>query len=350
MASLEGLPQEILEMIFLYSMNMALPRASPRLGAALSSRHVTLAFTMEHFFHTVDYQLSMRMQSSDADTNLQSDILACRFFTYPFFMAYVQRAHDTWIKLRGKYWRDLGVVVPGADYFDSLFVYKFTQVQYLGFGKKFYIPEKLLHAPFTKDKVSLLYILVAFCGEIDWAGSMAGETAKTGIKEAIKEGNEYAVASLAVLLGVPKAITTEMIRYAVIDCGCEFSILRHLLFNGQILAPTTSKDILDFHDPTLWTWAVENPLKGELLTTMLKKADEFDLEFYFEKDVDWTKIVGFPYGGSKFDTRTTFNELVREMLSRLYSNYGRRIMKGGRHETSWLVEAQRRLRNRGVEQ
>jgi hypothetical protein len=167
---------------------------------------------------------------------------------------------------------------------------------------------------------------VSLNAEIDWEGSMAGEAAKIGIKEAIKEGNEYAVAALAVLLGVPKGITTELLRYAVMHCGCDINILRHILFNAQILAGEAS-NVLDFYDPALWAWAEVNGHKGEVLKDMLKKAEAFDLEFYFEDNADWTKIVSFPYAGSKFDARTTFDDMVRELLMNLYRNYGKKITR-----------------------
>jgi large subunit ribosomal protein L14e len=87
---------------------------------------------------------------------------------------------------------------------DPLSVYSSIGFPYLSFAQGFHVPEKLLHGPWTQEKAKLLYVLVSLNGEIDWEGSMAGEAAKTGMQEAIKEGNEYAVAALAVLLGVPK--------------------------------------------------------------------------------------------------------------------------------------------------
>lgn len=253
-------------------------------------------------------------------------------------MAYVKRAHDAWITLRGKAWEKTGVPVLGVKEFEGLWVFRFTKITYLSFAEGFHIPEKLLHGPFTKDKASLLYVLVSLNGEIDWTGSMAGETAKTGIKEAIKESNEYAVAALAVLLGVPKAITTEILRYAVMNCGCNISVLRHLLFNAQILGREVPRDTLDFYDPKLWAWADTNSERGDVLKDMLKKADAFDLEFYFDQDVDWTKIVGFPYGGSRFDIRTAFDGLVRELLGNLYRNYGRKITRRRQRVSEHRIE------------
>ncbi|USP80678.1 uncharacterized protein yc1106_07952 [Curvularia clavata] len=293
MPTLDGLPVELLEIIFLHSMNMALPRCSHSLGKKLSSRTITMEFTMRSFFHTVDHRTVHRDREVTSDAALQSDILSCRFFTYDFFLAYVRRAHEAMIQLRGKAWASTGVVIPDVSYFDGLWPFKFTKIPYLGFAHGFAIPEKLLHGPWTEGKASLLYVLVSLTGEIDWEGSTAGEVAKTGIREAMREGNERAVAALAVLLGVSKGITTEMLQYAVMECGCNLNIVRHLLFNAQILAAETSNS-LNFLDPALWAWAGVNGTKGEMLKDMLKRADVFELEFYFEDDADWTKIVSFP--------------------------------------------------------
>ncbi|EMD88812.1 hypothetical protein COCC4DRAFT_168293 [Bipolaris maydis ATCC 48331] len=326
MPTLQGLPVELLEMIFLHSMNIALTQCSPSLGKKLSSRAITMEFTMRSFCHTVDHRTIYRDRKVTSDPALQSNLLSCRFFTYEFFLAYVQRAHEAMVKLRGEAWAATGVTMPDVSYFDGLWPYMFTKIPYLGFARGFNIPEKLLHGPWTEDKASLLYVLVSLNGEIDWEGSMAGEVAKVGIREAIREGNEYAVAALAVLLGVPKGITTEMLQYAVIECGCDLNTLRHLLFNAQILA-TESPGTLDFYNPSLWAWADINGHKGEVLKDMLKRADAFDLEFYFEDNADWRKIVAFPYSGSKFDARTVFHPVVRELLMNLYRNYGRKITR-----------------------
>ncbi|KAJ4381220.1 hypothetical protein N0V86_003569 [Didymella sp. IMI 355093] len=326
MPTLLGLPQELLELIFLHSMNTSLPLASPLLGRKLSSTAVTLEFTMRTFFHTVDHTTNYRDRKKRSDARAQSDLLTRRFFTWDFFRKYVQRSHDEMVKLRGKAWEKTGVEVPGLNMFDGLWPFRFMKIPYLAFADGFHIPEKLLHGPWDEDKTNLLYVLVSLSGEIDWQGSMAGETAKLGIRGAIEQRDERAVAALATLLGVPKQIDTGLLRYAVVECGCNVNILRHLLFNAQILAQNVSKDQLDFLDTRLWAWADAHGEKGGVLKSMLKKANSFDLEFYSDES-DWTKIVPFPYGGSKFDTRTTFDDVVRELLMNLYWSYGRKITR-----------------------
>lgn len=347
MPTLQGLPQELLEIIFLYSGNIHLPQCSPTLGRRLSSPAVTMEFTMRSFFHTVDHKTNYRDRKKTSDPTLQSALLSCRFFTWNFFLAYVQRAQKTMIRQRGKAW---GEQIPGVAAFDGLWPFVFTKITYLAFAEGFQVPEKLLHGPWTKDKASLLYVLVSLYGEISWSGSMSGEIAKGGMRDAIKEGNEHAVAALSVLLGIPKMITTDILRFAVVQCGCNINIMRHLLFNAQILALSTHKDTLNFLDPQLWTWADQHPDKGVVLKDMLRKADAFNLEFFFEEDVDWRTVIPFPYGGSKFDARTAFSGMVREFLANLYSNHGRKITRQRRNRDTHARQSQDETWLNGIEE
>ncbi|KAF1977914.1 hypothetical protein BU23DRAFT_526526 [Bimuria novae-zelandiae CBS 107.79] len=340
MPTLPGLPQELLEMIFLYSMNISLPRASFTLGRNLSSKTVTLEFVLRSFFHTVDHKTNYRDRKTTSDSEIQSQLLACRFFTWDFFRSYVQKAHGTLIQQRGAIWKDASVQPPGLEAFDGLFPFKFTKITYLGFAEGFRIPEKLLRGPWTTDKAKLLYVLVSLNGELDWEGSMAGEIAKAGLRQAIEENNERAVAALAVLLGVAQMIDTSVLRKAVIECGCNINIVRQLLFNAQILHQSSPKASLDFHDPALWRWADTHEGKGVLLKNLLRKTDKFSLEFYLEgEEGARAKTVPFPYGGAKFDPRTAFDtDVGKEMLVRLYRTYGRKITASPRRRRHRNIE------------
>jgi hypothetical protein len=168
-------------------------------------------------------------------------------------------------------------------------------------------------------------VLVSYGGEVDWPGSMAGETAVQGLKNAVLERNERAVAALSVLVGIAKRISTDVIRAAVIDPDYDSNILRHLLFNAQILYNDTPRETLNFLDPQLWKRAAQQDEKAVLLKNALKMAENFSLEFYREGETDWAKIVPFPYSGPRFDPRSSFDGVVREMFTRLYLNHGRRI-------------------------
>ncbi|KAF2131163.1 hypothetical protein P153DRAFT_337488 [Dothidotthia symphoricarpi CBS 119687] len=321
MPTLQGLPQELLEIIFLYSMNISLPRCCPSLGRKLSSRAITLEYTMRLFFHTINQKRFHLKRKTSSIAALQSPLLSCRFFTWDFFLAYVAKAQDARIDMRGKFWYDVTLPVPGIECFDGLVPTKFGLVNYLGFAERFFVPDKLLCGPWTDGKVALLYVLVSWHGQIDWEGSLAGEVAKRGIRGAFKEGNQRAVAALAVLLGVAKAIDTNMLTSAAIDSRCNINIFRHLLFNAQINRQISSAT-LDFLDPALWAVADANGARGQMVKNMLRKADAFELEFDFDEAAGSPEVVPFPYKRGSFDTLTGFNDTVREKLETLYRNYG----------------------------
>lgn len=83
---LERLPTEILEMIFMYSLNLSLPRASPTLGKRLASNHMKtnlflLVFPSEdEKLRHIDYLLDI-LGTEESIGNLQSDILALKWAT-----------------------------------------------------------------------------------------------------------------------------------------------------------------------------------------------------------------------------------------------------------------------------
>lgn len=206
-----------------------------------------MEFVLRSFFHTVDHRTNYRDRTANGDPIIQSQLLACQFFNWEFFREYVAKAHSSFIQQRGDIWKEASAQPLGVEAFDGLWPFRFMKITYLGFAEGFHIPEKVLRGPWAPDKTSLLYVLVSLNGELDWEGSLAGEIAQTGLIQAIQENNERAVAALAVLLGVVQKISTSMIRQAVIECGCNFNIVRQLLFNAQILHRDWPKDTLDFY-------------------------------------------------------------------------------------------------------
>lgn len=86
---LERLPTEILEMVFMYSLNLSLPRSSPLLGKRLASNHLKtrlylLLFPSENSqLRNIEYLFSI-LGTEDAIGNLQSELLAIKWATPAF--------------------------------------------------------------------------------------------------------------------------------------------------------------------------------------------------------------------------------------------------------------------------
>ena len=338
MARLGDLPLELLEKIFLLSMEPALTQSAPAVGRALSSRATCLRFCMRAFFDAA------------AAAALQSAVLASRFFTWPFFLAYVARAHATHFCARGRGWASTGLRVPDAGCFHGLLPHRFTQVAYLGLAEGFRVPAKLVRRRFTPDKTALLYVLVAFGGELD---AEAGEVAQSGLLDAVDEDNESAVAALSVLLGTSAKIPGRVLAFAV-SRGCNLNIVRHILFNAQITDTPLSRSPLytDFCASVhTWLSQAEGPQlddpsgldsgspadggerlwKRQQLQQALARASIFSLDFYMNGEDEWDRLMPFPYSGSKFNARHRLDPVLRELLLKLYRNHGRRIIGGLRH-------------------
>ncbi|KAG6254513.1 hypothetical protein E4U23_006175 [Claviceps purpurea] len=96
--SLQNLPLELLESIFLYSKNFALPRSSPLLGAKLSGKATLLRLFMEGFHDTWNrfFGIPVQVQQEasyprfnaflDSDIYLQSDLLSMPWVEIDFIL------------------------------------------------------------------------------------------------------------------------------------------------------------------------------------------------------------------------------------------------------------------------
>ena len=86
---LERLPTEILELVFLYCLNLSLPRSSPLLGKRLTSNHMKTSLFLLVFpsegpkLRHIHYLLSI-LGTYDSIGNLQSDILELKWATPDF--------------------------------------------------------------------------------------------------------------------------------------------------------------------------------------------------------------------------------------------------------------------------
>ena len=103
LSRLESLPTELLEQIFLQSLNVNLPLASSHLGTVLSSTHLKMSVVFKIFSSggTISSlelygELSHILGDGSADGTyraigkLQSRILACRWMTWNFVQLYLE--------------------------------------------------------------------------------------------------------------------------------------------------------------------------------------------------------------------------------------------------------------------
>ncbi|KAG6092020.1 hypothetical protein E4U30_006024 [Claviceps sp. LM220 group G6] len=107
--SLQNLPLELLESIFLYSTNFALPRSNSLLGAKLSAKITLLRLFMVGFHDTWDqlfgvtlkelYKLKfMKKRMPEGDSSLQSDLLSLPWVDIDFIL----EAQQMWADKYGR--------------------------------------------------------------------------------------------------------------------------------------------------------------------------------------------------------------------------------------------------------
>ena len=137
---------------------------------------------------------------------------------------------------------------------------------YLSFRPK--IPIKLLHEPWTEDKLSFLYALNDNNAKMDLENETYRAIAKKGLTEAIKDDNIRAIHLIMAVWAAseghpckPKPGRTRMrpdtehVKVAVIERGCRKEIVRQLLKHAVLN--------IDSEDPALVGWAKEKGEQGD---------------------------------------------------------------------------------------
>jgi hypothetical protein len=240
---LESLPVEILQTIFLESMNVTLPRLSPCLASKLSSEHLQLEMTMQMLYRNHEQAIKDRSQ-----------LLACRFFTLEFLAKYIRYASNQWHAAADL---DSWNIEKVPNWTEEEALEEF-ELQHMGYPflerlKHLYVPEKLLHGPWTEDKRKFLRILKRNDCEIDWNTSSAGEVAKKGVIEAIRADCTSVVQILVGYQDSWVPVSQAMLRCAILQNGCNRDIVRHL-FDPLSDVDARPRKELDFMDPTIWAW------------------------------------------------------------------------------------------------
>ncbi|GAB7342016.1 hypothetical protein MBLNU457_g0305t1 [Dothideomycetes sp. NU457] len=156
------------------------------------------------------------------------------------------------------------------------------------------MPEKLLRGPWSADNVSFLYYLIWLHLGIDWNHSTLGEVATSGLSRAIADGQRKVVASLT-SPGLGVQPTMDMLRLAVVQHGCDKTIVFHLVCaavrsviesRGQQRSNFSSTDV-NFRDPSMWSFAGRAPSDtGRWLRDLLRAAaDIASARGHFDRDV-----------------------------------------------------------------
>ncbi|KAL8980141.1 MAG: hypothetical protein Q9177_005962 [Variospora cf. flavescens] len=300
---LESLPTELLESIFLYSLDVNLPRASPLLGEALSSTYVK-----QKLLHI----LLVRPDGADEQNilfgKLQSRLLTCRWLdlgsvyralaaaytpfleqslpdlgtgfvesrpveTVPSFMSNVSQlvnyvfahSHDN----ETAYWSfgpservDLRITRTEIIFNSSIRGFRFHM------SRGCEMPTRLLHGPWTAEKMEFCSVLLEAGASLDPCGSNNAEVADQSLREAIIQGNTDVVSLLRQEWHVPGGhssklkVTLDHVRLAIFQGGCKPEIL-DLLARPPQLGYGMDDCLLDWKQEDILDWANERIDSGD---------------------------------------------------------------------------------------
>ncbi|KAI9880977.1 MAG: hypothetical protein M1830_009471 [Pleopsidium flavum] len=318
---LESLPVELLQSIFLFSLNLQLPLTSSSLNVALSSEHVYTELVSLVLSGVKTLEGLGFLYPEISTVSLRTTLMSLRWFTLDlvkksqarFVQQIVDRerrdnsrpivkieTRDYW--LRGPFEDDgilsmseviqyehnrsksirtyQGCTIQCVDILEqepfpngqilSILEMRSTSRMYrlphciVGYVspaiKPSLIPEKLLHGPWTKEKVELLELLCQAGAAVDWVNTSAGEVAERGLEEAIMEGNLRALRLLmhgssgANYYGINVRIDTRHLRMAVMEAGCRQEIVEALAYDRD--------NGIDFSDEKVMAWAFKAQADG----------------------------------------------------------------------------------------
>jgi hypothetical protein len=306
LSSLEQLPLELLEKIFLDSLNPALPLCSRRLQNQLSRDLLKCEITM-------NILCRHRQELNDAE---RGRLLACRFFTWPFIVRYTQWAHRQGIAIEGlgAYQSLSGIQTGGLNMYEErlnqhleslrddqgcipfnhriVFQEEFPPIEttfpHLAGLKKVAIPKKILHGPWDDNAIRLLRLMILSWCTLDWLGTSTGEVAIQGAFDAIRSGEKEVLTYFFHTSTVNVPPTTEMLRTAIVDVGCDLGTVYQILSGSSDIGADLNYRPLDVMDNDIWHWIEDARRKkddrAERLIKMLreKQKDTLDAADYDE--------------------------------------------------------------------
>jgi predicted DNA-binding transcriptional regulator AlpA len=216
---LERLPVELLQSIFASAdHNLALPQASALLGARLSDTYIYNTICAKHF-PSGPKRLS-RIERAAAQTFL----FTRRWMTWSFFQAWILRT-----------WGSKGCLCGRESCFDAQWPPHFADATTMVFSRSHLprlafmwarLPVKLLHGPWTREKIEFLRFLLWVTGmTVDWADDGVREVVQQGRREAMLERNLEAVELFNHVRRMGRAPSLDTIRFAVLEAGCDRSIV-----------------------------------------------------------------------------------------------------------------------------
>lgn len=245
---LEALPPEVLQTIFAYSANVALPLTSTQLAFKLcNSMHLRYELS-DHLIKPI-LGFDTTVHAPAADLARATRLLNSRFMDLVFF--------KTWLRSR---FRGQTSSTPSSDQTDNVDWHALWSS--CRPSKGLLPPRKLFLAHLSsQETTTFLSILSQNISNIAELSPSYAELAYDALATAIQKSN---IDLVSILLRTGVIPTTDLLRAAVIDAPCDKHTVELLL----------RSDNVELLDPMVWSWAEKTPGKGEWLMNLLRETQE----------------------------------------------------------------------------
>jgi hypothetical protein len=269
LAPIEILAVELLQDIFLRSLNLSLPDASPHIAAKLAHPLIYNAVCTTYLTLPVDDEVRTDIRSKAELRHVQLKIFGYRWMTGTYFQSFMSRQAGCVSSYDSH-----SIVTFPVNYAHWPSVTRFSDHHRAAFVTiRCPIPVKLLHGPWTDSKVSFLrFLLWATAMTVDWGDKDTRKLVLEGKTEAFLTNNLAAVALFNHNRRLTRPPRLETVRFAVIEAGCD----RSVVYNTMEAAIDWGSRLDSSEDTTLDMWceqaiAAGNP-KGNWLKLKLKEA------------------------------------------------------------------------------
>ena len=276
LSALEQLPTEMVQAIFVQSGNLALPMSSPDLVVQLSGRQLQWELTCDALSHVVSQSDENATSATSTELSDATRLLNSRFMTWSFFQIWLDHESDA---------RNLDISEPRVSS-DEQWHSRYADIWVaLQPSSRLSLPTKIVRGPWTVDRISFLKVFSLYPDACSTPlDGIVAEVAYEGFEQAIEQRCLEVIKLLRKLQIKPHQ---ELLRKAVIDHGCDKSIVLYLLqwfivdtmrcniTAAADTASTISRPEVDFLDPMLWAWTSKakavGEAKGEWLTAILRR-------------------------------------------------------------------------------
>jgi hypothetical protein len=273
LAPIEALPVEIIQEIFKRCWNLNLPLASLHISNKLANTHIYDQFCDLNFNYSVPFHIRIPQGFRNPKEAFER-----RWMTWSYFEQYLAKRIPSkacgcpiYLTCREEQEAEksdrTGLNHDEADH--TLPFYPSSRsTAPLEFRCQ--LPTKLTRGPWTNDKIKFIRCLFRISKmSVDWANIESVRIVAQGKREAIMERNLDAVHMFARARRLGKAPTLGLIKFAVIEGGCDRSIVVDLM--------TAAKEwgLRRWNDPELDAWVVQQEQKGNRKGSWLRvKLDE----------------------------------------------------------------------------